>query len=61
MTFIDSAGFLEFGDTGDNTFVKWLNAYADLTAVGVTAEELWEHRNALLQQDKCRFPASPCG
>jgi hypothetical protein len=25
-----------------------LGAYADLTAVGVTAEELWEHRNSLL-------------
>src|SRR5882724_4472208 len=48
MTFIDSVGFLEFGDTGDNAFVKWLDAYADLTAVGVTAEELWEHRNSLL-------------
>ncbi len=48
MTFIDSVGFLEFGDMGDNTFVRWLNAYADLTAVGVTAEELWEHRNSLL-------------
>jgi hypothetical protein len=48
MTFIDTAGFVEFGDTGENTFVKWLNAYADLTPVGVTAEELWEHRNSLL-------------
>ena len=26
MTFIDTAGFVEFGDTGKNTFVKWLNA-----------------------------------
>lgn len=48
MTFIDTAGFVEFGDIGKNTFVKWLNAYADLTPVGVTAEELWEHRNSLL-------------
>ena len=48
VTFIDTAGFVEFGDTAENTFVKWLNAYADLTAVGVTAPELWEHRNSLL-------------
>ena len=48
MTFIDTVGFVEFGDTGENTFVKWLDVYADLTPVGVTAEELWEHRNSLL-------------
>jgi hypothetical protein len=48
MTFIDTAGFVEFGDTGENTFVKWLGAYADLTPVEVTAQELWEHRNSLL-------------
>jgi hypothetical protein len=48
MNFIDSIGFIEFGDPGDNTFVKWLNTYANLTGLGVTAEELWEHRNSLL-------------
>jgi len=48
MTFIDSVGFLEFGDTGENTFVKWLETYADFKAVGLTPEELWEHRNSLL-------------
>jgi hypothetical protein len=48
MTFIDSIGFIEYGDTGENTFRKWLVAYADLTEVGVSAEELWEHRNSLL-------------
>jgi hypothetical protein len=48
MIFIDSVGFLEFGDTGENTFIKWLGAFADLKPVGVTAEELWEHRNSLL-------------
>ena len=48
MTFIDTVGFVDFGDTGENTFVKWLDVYADLTPVGVTATELWEHRNSLL-------------
>ena len=31
MTFIDTAGFVEFGDTGENTFVKWLDVYATTT------------------------------
>jgi hypothetical protein len=48
MNFIDTVGFIEFGDAGGNTFVKWLNTYAELTAIGVTADELWEHRNSLL-------------
>jgi len=48
MTYIDSLGFLEFGDTGENTFTKWLETFADLKTVGVTAEELWEYRNSLL-------------
>jgi hypothetical protein len=48
VTFIDTVGFVEFGDTGENTFVKWLDVYADLTPVGVTATELWEYRNSLL-------------
>lgn len=31
-----------------NTFIKWLNTYSDINRLGVTAEELWEHRNSLL-------------
>ncbi|MCG2830741.1 MAG: hypothetical protein L6302_06785 [Desulfobacteraceae bacterium] len=45
---IDSISFVEFGDIKENTFIKWLNTYADLASVGITAEELWEHRNSLL-------------
>ena len=46
---IDSIAFVEFGDVnGENVFVKWLNAYADLSTVGITTDELWEHRNSLL-------------
>jgi hypothetical protein len=48
MSYIDSLGFLEFGETGENTFLKWLETFANLKPVGVTAEELWEHRNSLL-------------
>ncbi|MBE7564452.1 hypothetical protein H7F10_16360 [Acidithiobacillus sp. HP-6] len=46
---IDSIAFVEYGDIPDeNAFVKWLNRYADLSALGITADELWEHRNSLL-------------
>ena len=45
---IDSIGYVEYGDIKENTFIKWLITYADLSEVGITAEELWEHRNSLL-------------
>ncbi len=44
---IDSIGYVEFGDTS-GTFVKWLEKYAYLGRLGITAPELWEHRNSLL-------------
>lgn len=44
---IDSIGYVEFGDE-PRTFVKWLDKHADLAKLGITAEELWEHRNSLL-------------
>jgi hypothetical protein len=31
---------VEVGETGENTFRKWLQTYADLTDVGVAFEEL---------------------
>lgn len=46
---IDSIAFVEFGEVrGENIFVNWLNKYADLPSIGITPEELWEHRNSLL-------------
>jgi hypothetical protein len=44
---IDSIGYVEFGDE-PGTFVKWLDKYAELGKLGITASELWEHRNSLL-------------
>lgn len=48
MSFIDSIGYVEFGEAETNPFTKWLSTYAVLTDVGVSPEELWEHRNSLL-------------
>jgi hypothetical protein len=45
---IDSISFIEYGDIGENTFIKWLNTYSKINCLGITAEELWEHRNSLL-------------
>ncbi len=45
---IDSVGYVEFGDGERNPFVAWLYRYANLGPIGVTPEELWEHRNSLL-------------
>jgi hypothetical protein len=55
MTFIDSIGYVEYGDTVDNPFIKCLVTYADLTSVGVSPEELWEHRNSLLHMSSRRM------
>lgn len=48
MVAIDSVGYVEHGESRENTFIKWLDEYADLNQLGITSEELWEHRNALL-------------
>jgi len=48
MTFIDSIGYVEYGEAENNPFMKWLSTYSVLEDVGVSAEELWEHRNSLL-------------
>jgi hypothetical protein len=45
---IDTVSFVEYGETKENPFIKWLNTYADIPALGITPEELWEHRNGLL-------------
>ncbi len=47
MICVDTMSFLEFDDTTGN-FVKWLYAYAELTKINVTPEELWEFRNSIL-------------
>jgi len=47
MSLLDTVAFVDLGDSRNN-FVIWLQKYADLTPVGITAEELWEFRNGLL-------------
>ena len=47
MSFIDTIGFINAGDVKDG-FSLWLNNYAEIAALGITAKELWEFRNGLL-------------
>lgn len=47
VSFIDTISFVEYGDV-PRSFQKWLETYADLTRLGVSADELWEYRNSLL-------------
>jgi len=52
MSFIDSMGYLEFGDVprgAENVFISWLKNFSDIDSkLGVTPEELWEFRNGVL-------------
>lgn len=45
---IDSVSYVEYGEAERKPFVAWLTQYAQLNTIGVSAEELWEHRNSLL-------------
>lgn len=47
MCCIDTLAFVEFGDVKGN-FAEWLRQYCDLNPLGITADELWEYRNAVL-------------
>lgn len=44
---VDSVSHIEYGDI-PGSFSQWLNKYSNLSKIGITAEELWEHRNSLL-------------
>ncbi|UEM40613.1 hypothetical protein [Pectobacterium aquaticum] len=46
LSFIDTIAWIDIGE--HHNFIKWVNLYADLTTLGITAGELWELRNSLL-------------
>lgn len=48
MCFIDTMAFLESGEGGAVPFKSWLDTHVSLSTLGVTSEEIWEHRNSLL-------------
>lgn len=48
LSAVDTMAFLVTGNNSSKDFKEWLNKYVDLSIVGINADELWEHRNALL-------------
>ena len=48
VSFIDTMAFVDNGDSTGVIFRSWLDSYVDLSGVGITSDELWEHRNAIL-------------
>jgi hypothetical protein len=47
LSCIDSLAYIEYGYE-QGAFVRWLETYADLTSLRITAAELWELRNGVL-------------
>jgi len=48
VSFIDTMAYVDNGDSTSANFKKWLASYVDLTGVGISSDELWEHRNGIL-------------
>ncbi len=48
LIFIDGISFVAYSDSSSANFRNWLDRYVDLKSIGLTSEELWEHRNAML-------------
>lgn len=53
MSFLDTVAFINVGDVKDS-FCLWLDSYAELKPLGITARELWEFRNGLLHMTNLR-------
>lgn len=47
MICVDTVSYLEFGDEQKN-FHNWINTYAELDTLDISADELWEFRNSIL-------------
>lgn len=48
VSFIDTMAYVDTGDSTSANFKKWLDSYVDLSTVGISGDELWEHRNGIL-------------
>src|SRR2546429_1635956 len=60
MSFLDTVAFIDAGDVKDN-FCLWLDSYAELKSLGITAKELWEFRNGLLHMTNLHSRAVASG
>ena len=48
LCLIDTMSFVSTGRSSPGNFKKWLGKFVELQRIGVTADEVWEHRNAVL-------------
>lgn len=48
MCFIDTMSFVSTGVSNPGSFKGWLKRYVDLEKIGITEDQLWEHRNSIL-------------
>lgn len=48
LIFVDAISFVAYSDSSPQNFQRWLDTYVDMSSVGITSEQLWEHRNAIL-------------
>ena len=48
LCLIDTMSFVSTGRSNPGSFKQWLSKFVELQGLGVTADELWEHRNAVL-------------
>lgn len=48
VSFVDTMAYVDNGDSTGTNFKQWLASYVDLSSVGITGDELWEHRNGVL-------------
>lgn len=48
LCFIDTMSFVSTGSSSPNTFKGWLKKYVELDKLGISEDELWEHRNSIL-------------
>lgn len=48
LSCIDSIAYIEYCNDRQTPFIDWLNSYARLAPLGISAPELWELRNGLL-------------
>jgi hypothetical protein len=48
LCFIDTIAYATYGDSTGGNFKAWLDKYCDLKSLGITSDELWEHRCSIL-------------
>lgn len=49
LSCLDSLAYIEYGHAkGLPVFIRWLDAHAELTRLGITSGELWEMRNGIV-------------